>query len=65
MLNCIKNSSNISRVFEWQSNPAKDIREVIKLQKNTAKSDFEKRTNEITAALNMQVSSLAIFVISI
>lgn len=55
--NCIQNSSYISRVFEWQSSPSKDIREVVKLQKTTTKDDFEKRTNEVIAALNMQVSS--------
>lgn len=43
------------RVFEWVSSPSKDIREVIKVQKEPSKNDFDRRTKEIIQSLNIQV----------
>ncbi|KAG7174638.1 Eukaryotic translation initiation factor 5B-like [Homarus americanus] len=53
--------NKVDRVFEWESNPAKDIREVIKLQKEPAKNDFDRRTKEIIQALNEQGLNAALF----
>lgn len=53
--------NKVDRVFEWTSNPSKDIREVIKVQKEPSKNDFERRTKEIIQALNIQGLNAALF----
>lgn len=46
------------RVFEWESNQHKDIRDVMKKQKETANLDFDRRTKDIIMKLNEQVMKL-------
>ncbi|XP_069194728.1 eukaryotic translation initiation factor 5B isoform X2 [Procambarus clarkii] len=53
--------NKVDRVFEWESNQSKDIRDVIKLQKEPAKNDFDHRTREIIQALNVQGLNAALF----
>lgn len=53
--------NKVDRVFEWVSNSSKDIREVIKMQKEPSKNDFDRRTKEIIQGLNMQAMNAALF----
>lgn len=53
--------NKVDRVFEWVSNPSKDIREIIKTQKEPSKNDFERRCKEIIQGLNIQGLNAALF----
>ncbi|XP_045128994.1 eukaryotic translation initiation factor 5B-like [Portunus trituberculatus] len=53
--------NKVDRVFEWVSNPSKDIREIIKMQKEPSKNDFERRCKEIVQGLNIQGLNAALF----
>ncbi|KAK8407002.1 hypothetical protein O3P69_007509 [Scylla paramamosain] len=53
--------NKVDRVFEWVSNSSKDIREIIKTQKEPSKNDFERRCKEIIQGLNIQGLNAALF----
>nr|XP_027230928.1 eukaryotic translation initiation factor 5B-like [Penaeus vannamei] len=53
--------NKVDRVFEWDSHPSKDIREIIKSQSTASKNDFDRRTQEIIQALNIQGLNAALF----
>lgn len=53
--------NKVDRVFEWESHPSKDIQEVLKLQKESSKNDFERRNSEVIQALNIQGLNAALF----
>ncbi|KAF2353575.1 Small GTP-binding protein domain [Trinorchestia longiramus] len=53
--------NKVDRVFEWESNQHKDMKEVIQAQAEFAKNDFERRVKEITIKLNEQGLNAALF----
>ncbi|XP_018024375.1 eukaryotic translation initiation factor 5B isoform X2 [Hyalella azteca] len=53
--------NKVDRVFEWEGNQHKDIKEVVQAQAEFAKNDFERRVKEITIRLNEQGLNAALF----
>jgi len=53
--------NKVDRVFEWESHPSKDIKEIITTQNESSRNDFTRRSNEIMLALNEEGLNAALF----
>ncbi|RWS28934.1 eukaryotic translation initiation factor 5B-like protein [Leptotrombidium deliense] len=53
--------NKIDRLYDWRSNPKKDIEDVIKSQQTNAKLEFQQRVKEIIVQLNEQSLNAALY----
>jgi len=53
--------NKIDMLYEWQTNPHKDIKELLDSQQTTTKNDFEKRFDNILLKLNENGLNAALF----
>lgn len=53
--------NKIDRLYDWKSNPRRDIEDLIKQQPFNTKAEFEKRSKEIIIELNKQGLNAALY----
>ncbi|RWS10007.1 eukaryotic translation initiation factor 5B-like protein, partial [Dinothrombium tinctorium] len=53
--------NKIDRLYDWRSNPKRDIEDVIKSQPTNTKLEFQQRVNEIILQLNEQSLNAALY----
>jgi translation initiation factor 5B len=53
--------NKIDRLYDWKSNPRRDVEDLIKQQPNNTKAEFDKRSKEIILQLNKQGLNAALY----
>lgn len=53
--------NKIDRLYEWNTMPRKDIRDIIKSQANNTQQEFDKRVKEVIAQFNLEGMNAALF----
>lgn len=53
--------NKIDRLYDWKSNPRRDVEDLLRQQPQNTKSEFEKRSKDIILQLNKQGLNAALF----
>lgn len=53
--------NKIDRLYDWKSNPKRDVEDLLKQQPGNAKAEFDRRTKEIILQLNKQGLNAALY----